>query len=220
MGRHRSVLLLLLVAALFGAGYVTRQELGIEFSRDSVEQLVVGLGWKAPAIFVGLVSFRQFLGLPSMVILSVGGVVFGAAAGTLLGSIGIIVSAIFGYTVARGAGREWLEARLGDRAADFHRRARAAGPFMVGGITAHPAGPMTALHWGSGLAAIPVLSFVLVVVLAAPVRAFLYSFLGSTLFEPGTPRFYLASVAILAVTLLPLAHAGTRNRLLSAFRSA
>ena len=74
MGRRR-LLLLALIAGLVGAGYLVRSELGIEFSRESVESLVSGLGWKAPALFVGLVSFRQFLALPSMVVLSAGGAV-------------------------------------------------------------------------------------------------------------------------------------------------
>jgi uncharacterized membrane protein YdjX (TVP38/TMEM64 family) len=218
MGRHRRLLLLALIAGLVGVGILARSELGIEFSRESVESLVSGLGWKASALFVGLVSFRQFLGLPSMVVLSAGGAVFGAAAGTALGALGITISAIFGYSVARGAGREWLRARLGARADDFQRRADAAGPFIAGVATAHPAGPMTAFHWGSGLASVPVIPFVLGVAIGSPIRAFLYSFFGSTLFEPGAPRFMLASLILLAVALLPLAHPASRSRLLLAVR--
>ena len=63
--------------------------LGIEFTQESIRQLVEGLGWKASAIFVGLVTFRQFLFLPSVVVLPVGGIVFGAELGTLLGATGM-----------------------------------------------------------------------------------------------------------------------------------
>ena len=220
MVRRSPLLLVALIAGLFAAGYVARDELGIEFSRESVESLVSGLGWKAPAIFVGLVSFRQFLGLPSMLILSAGGAVFGAGAGTALGALGILISASFGYTVARGAGRDWLRGRLGARADDFQRRAGAAGPFVVGVVTAHPAGPMTPFHWGAGFASVPVIPFLVGVAMGSPVRAFLYSFFGSTLFEPGTQRFLVASVALVAVALLLLAHRGTRRRLLGAVRSS
>ena len=219
MLRRRPLLLIALIAGLFAAGYVARDELGIEFSRESVESLVSGLGWKAPAIFVGLVSFRQFLGLPSMVILSAGGAVFGAGVGTALGSLGILISAIFGYAVARGAGREWLRARLGARADEFQRRADSAGPFLAGLATAHPAGPMTAFHWGAGFASVPMIPFLIGVAAGSPIRAFLYSFFGSALFEPGTQRFVVASVVLVAVALLPLAHPGTRKRLLGAVRS-
>lgn len=218
MRNPRPLLLVVLLAVLFGGGWYARTELGLEFSRESLERLVGGLGWKAGAVFVSLVTFRQFLGLPSAVVLSAGGVAFGALLGTGLGGVGILLSAIFGYAVARGAGREFVRRRLGARADDFQRRADAAGPFVAGLATAHPAGPMTVFHWGSGLASVPVLPFVIGVALAAPFRASLYSFFGSTLFEPGTPRFWVASFALVAVTLLPLAHSPTRRRLLSAFR--
>jgi uncharacterized membrane protein YdjX (TVP38/TMEM64 family) len=219
LGR-RPLILIALVSGLFAAGYVARDELGIEFSRESIESLISGLGWKAPAIFVALVSFRQFLALPSMVILSVGGAVFGAAAGTALGSLGILVSAAFGYAVARGVGREWLRARLGARADDFQRRADSAGPFVAGLATAHPAGPMTAFHWGSGFASVPVIPFLVGIAAGAPIRAFLYSFFGSSLLEPGTRRFVVASVVLVVVALLPLAHGPTRRLFLDAIRPA
>lgn len=219
MSKSRPVLLIVLVAVLFGAGLYARSELGLEFSRESVERIVSGLGWKASAVFVTMVIFRQFLAIPSVLILSAGGVIFGALGGTLLGAIGIVLSALFGYSIARGAGREWVRAWLGSRADDFQRRADAAGPFVAGIATAHPAGPMTVFHWGSGLAAVPLVPFLVGVCLAAPFRAFLYSFFGSTLFEPGTPRFYVASLVLVAVALLPLAHPGLRMRILEAFRA-
>ena len=218
MKSRRQILFGVLIVVLFAGGWYARSELGIEFSRESVVRLVAGLGWKAGALFVSLVMFRQFLVLPSAVVLSAGGAVFGAGMGTLLGAAGIILSAIFGYAVARGGGRELLRRRLGARADDFQRRADAAGPFVVGVATAHPAGPMTAFHWGSGLASVPAVPFLLGVTLGAPLRASLYSFFGSTLFEPGTSRFYLASLILVVVALLPLAHGSTRRRLLSAFR--
>lgn len=217
---HRKPLILLaLVALLFAAGVAARNELGLEFSRESIERLVVGLGWKASLLYVCMVMFRQFLGLPSAVVLLAGGAVFGAVMGTLLGAVGIVLSAAFGYAVARGAGRELLRRRLGARADDFQRRADAAGPFVAGVATAHPAGPMTVFHWGSGLASVPVFPFLLGIAIGAPIRASLYSFFGSSLFEPGSPRFYVSSFVLVAVVLLPLAHSTTRQRLLSAFRA-
>jgi len=208
---RRHLVFFALIALLFAAGFYARGALGLEFSRESIEQLVAGLGWKAGAVFVGMVTFRQFLGLPSAVVLSAGGLVFGAVTGALLGGIGIIASAIFGYTIARGAGRELLRRRLGARADDFQRRADAAGPFVAGAATAHPAGPMTPFHWGSGLASVPVVPFLVGVALAAPFRASLYSFFGSTLFEPGTPRFYTASLVLVAVSQRGLADSNSRR---------
>jgi uncharacterized membrane protein YdjX (TVP38/TMEM64 family) len=214
MRRYLPFLLIAFTAGLFLAGYLVRGNLGIEYSQESIRQLVEGLGWKAGAIFVGLVTFRQFLFLPSMVVLPVGGIVFGAELGTLLGATGILASALLKYGIARSLGREWFRPYFGAAVDAFQQRASAAGPLVVGLATAHPAGPMSPVFWGAGFAALPLIPFVLTVALAAPIRAFALSFFGSTLLDPGTPRFWFATVVLAVVALLPLAFPGVRERLM------
>ena len=216
MRRYLPLLLIVFTAGLFLAGPIVRSQLGIGISQASIRTVVDGLGWKAGAIFVCLVTFRQFLFLPSMVVLPVGGIVFGAKLGTLLGALGIVASALLTYALARGLGREWFRPYFGAAVDAFQQRAAAAGPPIVALATAHPAGPMSAVFWAAGFAALPVVSFVSVVAIAAPVRAFAYSFFGSTLLEPGTPRFWIATVVLAAAALAPLAHPGVRERLLHA----
>ena len=113
---------------------------------------------------------------------------------------------------------EWIETRLGPRALDFRRRAEAAGPFLVGVSTAHPIGPLTPFHLGSGLAAIPIVPFMIAVVVGSPIRASTLAFFGSSLLEFGTPRFYAATALVLVLGLLPLVHPGIRERIFGAFR--
>jgi uncharacterized membrane protein YdjX (TVP38/TMEM64 family) len=218
--RFRAFLVLALVAGLFYAGYHARGELGLELSQESVASFVAGMGWRAWLIFLALVVFRTFLGLPSFVVLSAGGVVFGALLGSVINAAGIVISALLWYAAARGGLRGFISEWLGTRTADFQRRAEGAGPFLVGISTAHPAGPLTPFHLGSGLAAIPVLPFLLAVLLGAPVRAFTLAFFGSTLLDFGTPRFYVATALVLVLGLLPLAHRGIRERIFGAFRPA
>ncbi|MEB2344657.1 MAG: VTT domain-containing protein [Deltaproteobacteria bacterium] len=213
MRRIAPLLFLALVAALVLGGRAVRASLGIELEPGSIQGAVAALGWKGPALFVGLVTFRQFLFLPSAIVLPAGGVVFGALEGTLLGAFGILLSAALKYGLARSLGREWLQARFGAAVAAFERHAEAAGPLIVGAATAHPLGPMAPVFWASGFAAVPVVGFLVAVALAAPVRAFAFSFFGSTLLDPGTPRFWAATLVLLGVCLLPLAHRGFRARL-------
>jgi uncharacterized membrane protein YdjX (TVP38/TMEM64 family) len=218
MHRVRAILLLALVGGLFWAGYHARVELGLEFSQDSVARVVAGLGFWAWGLYLGIVIFRTFLGLPSAVVLSAGGLAFGAGPGALLGGIGIAISAVLWYVAARAAGRPWFEQRLGPRARELQRRAEAAGPFIVGISTAHPVGPLTPFHLGSGLAAIPIVPFLVAVALGSPVRSSTLAFFGSSLLEFGTPRFYGATLLVLVLGLLPLAHRGLRERIFGAFR--
>lgn len=220
MRRYAPLALVGLIAALVVGGRALRASLGIELEGDSIRSAVATLGWQGPALFVGLVTFRQFLFLPSALILPAGGVVFGAFAGTVLGALGILLSAGMKYGLARSLGRDWLRARFGAAVDAFERHAEAAGPLVVGVVTAHPIGPMSPVYWGAGFAAVPIVGFLVAVTLAAPVRAFAFSFFGSTLLDPGTPRFWVATMLLAAVALLPLAHRGFRGRLASYARQA
>ncbi len=214
MTRRAPWVLLASIATLFLAGRAVRSQLGVEVGPESLRDWVQSLGLVAPLIYIGLVTFRQFLLIPSVLLLTAGGLVFGAALGTLLGGLGIVLSAVFGFTLARTLGREWLRVRLGHRLGALERQTQRVGPLVVGLATAHPLGPMTAFHWGAGLASVAWLPFVAVVLVAGPARAFLLSSLGATLEEPLSPRFWATSIGLVAVVLLPLAHPGIRRRLL------
>ena len=214
MARRSPWVLLVVVVALFAVGRAVRSQLGVEVRAESLRDWVQSLGLVAPVLYVGLVTFRQFLLIPSVLLLAAGGLVFGAALGTLLGGAGIVFSAVFGFTLARTLGREWLRVRMGGRLAALERQSQRVGPLLVGLATAHPFGPMTAFHWGAGLASVAWLPFVAVVLVAGPARAFLLSTLGASLGEPHSPRFWATTAALVAAVLLPLAHPGVRRRLL------
>ena len=207
--------LLLLVAGAFAAGVGLRSDLGIEWSVESVRAWVLGLGVKAPVLFVGLVTFRQFLLLPSAVVLTAGGLLFGALAGAVLGGVGIVVSALLLFSLARVLGDGWVRPRLHARFPSFERRAETAGPLLIGLMTGHPMGVMTPFHLGAGVSGISWLAFFGVVALTGPLRAACYAFLGAHLLEVGSAGFWLASAAMLAVALLPLAHPMVRARIFS-----
>ncbi len=217
----RRILPFVLLALVVGAvvlGRAARQEAGIEVSAASIQTWVSSLGWQAPALFVGLVTFRIFLLLPSWVVLSAGGLVFGAFLGTVLGGLGVLFSAAMGYGLARGIGRDWVRPRMQARLERHGQSLERVGPLLVGLVTAHPMGPMTAFHWAAGFATVPLLGFLMAVLLGGPLRAFIYSFFGSTLLELGSGEFYLATTLLVVVALLPFAHPGIRRRLFAARR--
>ena len=213
MTRRSPWVLLAVIAALFVAGRAVRGQIGAELGTESLRDWVQSLGLVAPVIYVGLVTFRQFLLIPSLLLLAAGGLVFGAALGTLLGGVGIVFSAVLGFTLARTLGREWLRVRMGGRFGAIERHSQRVGPLLVGLATAHPIGPMTPFHWGAGLSSLAWLSFLAVVLVAGPTRAFLLSSLGASLTEPFSPRFWATTVGLAAIVLLPLLHPAVRRRL-------
>jgi uncharacterized membrane protein YdjX (TVP38/TMEM64 family) len=206
--------LLVVVGLLFLAGRYVRGEIDVELRPDSLRDWVQSLGLVAPVVYVGLVTFRQFLLLPSLLLLAVGGLVFGAALGTLLGGGGIVLSALLGFALARTLGREWLRVRMSGRLREIERQSARIGPLLVGLATAHPLGPLTPVHWGAGLASVSWLAFLAVVLVGGPTRAFLLSSFGASLVEPRSPLFWLAGAALAVALLLPLAHPRVRAYLL------
>lgn len=206
------VLLALLAVSLFGA-WLVREHLGLELSTEALQSLVKSMGWKAPAIFLGLLTFRQFIFLPAIVILPVGGLCFGTTVGTILGATGIVLSALITFTIARKVGGAWLRELFGHRYAWLERHLDRAGPHAVALVTAHPTGPMAAFFWAAGFSSMALVPFAVAVTAGGSVRALAYSFFGSTLLVPGSPQFYAGAAVLAAAAIVPLAHPGLRRRL-------
>ena len=196
----------LAITAIFASGQVVRRSLGIELSTESLQAWVASHGWAAPAIFLAVVSFRPLLFLPSALLLSVGGLCFGTALGTVLGALGIVASGLMQFGVARGVGHAQIQARLGDRARALQPRMERARPAAVAAATAHPAGPLTWVAWAAGLSSLPILGYAAALAAGGTVRSFIYAVFGATLVDVRSPRFLLASLLLMGVALVPLLH--------------
>ena len=214
MKRALPSLVLVLIGLLFAAGWVARQQIDVEFSLEGLEALrvwVASFGWLGPAVFIGLVAFRNFLLLPSALMLVLGGIAFGTLGGTLLGGLGLICSAALQFGAARVFGDEWVRPRLGEHGRAIEEHLNRAGPWVVALATGHPAGPMTPFHVAAGLSSMHVLGFGLAVLLAGPVRAGTYSIVGSSIVEWGLFKSVSVALVLGALALLPLLHAGVRS---------
>ncbi len=201
------------IVVVFWGASLLRASMGIEWSVTSIQTYVASLGIKAPLIFFGLVAFRQFMLIPSAILLTAGGLLFGVGMGTLLGGAGIVMSGCICFLLARFMGGEWVHERLQARVRQFDKRANAAGPILVGLMTAHPMGLLTPFHLAAGVSGMSLLVFLATVLLAGPIRAASYSALGSSLVEIGSPRFYMASGALILIALLQFAHPKLRKRI-------
>lgn len=205
-----------MVTAALVVGYVVRRGLDMELSPGGIQEAVARLGWRGPLVFFLLTTFRQFLVIPAWLLLPAGGLCFGPAIGTALGGSALVVSGCLKFGLARWLGREWLRARFGAGFERLERRVDRLGPVVIGLSTAHPLGVLAPLHWGAGLSSIPFTSFVVALVLGAPVRAFAFSTFGATLADPNAGELFAVSLALGVLALLPLAHPAVRRRLFDA----
>jgi uncharacterized membrane protein YdjX (TVP38/TMEM64 family) len=215
----RPLLVLAAVVAALAVAQVARERLGIEWSADSVREAVRGFGWWAPLGFLALVLGRQLLALPSVLVLTSAGLLFGAALGTLLGGLGMAANACLLFATARLLGREQVLPLVHSRWPDFEARAQAAGPPFIALMTGHPMGVLTPFHFAAGVTGISWGAFLAAVLPTAPIRAACYSLLGAHLLDPTSPGFWLATALLAAVALLPLAHPRVRARLVAGARA-
>jgi uncharacterized membrane protein YdjX (TVP38/TMEM64 family) len=209
----RPLLTLACVVAALAVAQLLRRRLGIEWSADSIRETVRGFGLWAELGFLLLVMFRQLLALPSVLVLTSAGLLFGAGLGTLLGGVGMALNACLLFATARLMGRDWVLPRIHERWPDFEARARAAGPPFIALMTGHPMGVLTPFHFAAGVTGIGWGAFLAAVLPTAPIRAACYSLLGAHLLDPGSPGFWVATGLLAAVALLPLAHPSVRRRL-------
>ncbi|MDP6980682.1 MAG: VTT domain-containing protein [Myxococcota bacterium] len=210
----KTVVTLALVAGVLFGAQLLRERLGIELTAESIQQTVQELGLLAPIGYVLLTMFRQVLAMPSILVLTSAGLLFGAPMGTLLGGIGITLNAFTLYTIARVAGRDWVLPRLHERYPDFEARSRTAGPWVIALMTGHPMGVLTPFHFTAGVTGITVPAFFVAVFPAAIFRAACYAYLGANLLDSGSSGLWIASAVLVAAAVLPLAHPGLRARLL------
>jgi uncharacterized membrane protein YdjX (TVP38/TMEM64 family) len=218
IARVRRWIGLLVVAAagvlLLRAGHEFRASAGIELSPESLRSYVQSVGPIAPAVFFGMVTFRSLLMLPSAVVLTAGGLLFGAPLGALLGGLGLVASALWCFGAARWMGRDWVQSRIPARLRPLEERAESFGPPLVGLATAHPMGVMTPLYFAAGLSRIRLAPFLAACAIAGPFRAGLYAWFGAQLVDFGSPRFWTATGVLVAAAVLPLAHPRVRRWLL------
>jgi uncharacterized membrane protein YdjX (TVP38/TMEM64 family) len=209
---RRPILILAALAAGLGAAAALRAWLGIEWSAESLRETVASAGPWAPLGFVSLVAFRQLFALPSVLVLTSAGLLFGVGLGTLVGGVGMAVNACLVFSTARLMGRDWVQARIHSRWPRWEERSRRAGPPFIALMTGHPMGVLTPFHFAAGVSGIGWLAFLAAVVPTAPLRAACYSFLGANLLDPLSPRLWIATLVLLVVALLPFAHPRVRRR--------
>lgn len=199
-----------IIAVALAAGLGVRSHLDFVPEPRSIQSWVAALEWRGPVFFVVLFVFRQFLLLPAGLLLPVAGLCFGALVGTALGTLAIMLSGLMKFGLARAMRRGWVVA--------VPRRIDGLGSVVVGLLTAHPMGPLAWVHWGAGFSAIRLAPFALALALGAPVRAFAYSYLGSSLVDGNSASLNVAAGVLLAAVVVPLLHPGIRRRFTNVLR--
>lgn len=209
---RRLLILALLIGGAIALSQVARDAIGIEASADSVQSWVSRFGWRAPAAFFGLVALRHLLLLPSSLILTAGGVCFGAGFGGLLGAAGIVVTAVFEFVLLRTVRPRWLLHRVRREAGVVSRLVRGGTPMALFLATAVPPLPMSAFQWAAAFTPISLPAFALILSMGAAIRAYALALLGSGLFAADSIRVAIGIVVLLGLIALALLYRALGKR--------
>jgi len=207
LNRRLAVVAACLVGLLV-AGHALRSRLGIDFELDAdgVRDLTMGLGPAAPLLFVFVVAARTLLWLPSPVVLLAAGLCFGTGLGAVVGGTGLMLSGVLLFGVARYAGRDTIERRVGRRGRKLLELAsQRRGAIALALAAGHPLTPLSPLQASAGLTAMPLATFIPAALVGGTLRASTYAFFGDAMVELEGRQLALAVALVLGVVALPLA---------------
>jgi uncharacterized membrane protein YdjX (TVP38/TMEM64 family) len=194
--------LIAVVLLVVGAGFL-RNALDVEWSADSIRDLVDGFGVWAPLVFVILIAFRVLILVPSQLMLPAAGLLFGAKFGAIYGAIGMTLSALMSFALVRVLGADGIRRQFHHRFDTAFTVARSkVGAGALGFATAYPVGPMSAFQFGAAMSGMSFFHYFVAVALGSVVRSATLAYFGSTLLDEG--RLYTGAAVLGAVLLIPL----------------
>jgi uncharacterized membrane protein YdjX (TVP38/TMEM64 family) len=209
--RKRS-LLLASVALLAGGWIWAHHWLGLDFDPKSLRETVLGVGPTAPLVLVALVTFRSLVGIPSQVVLIAAGLCFGAVTGAVYGTIGLTLSGVGAFLLARHAGRDAIEARIPERVRPYVDQAgERPGAFFIALGTGYPVGFITAYHALAGVTAMRLGHFTLALAIGSAARAATYTYFGSSLVAGGFKPILGATALLILLLVMPLLFSRSRE---------
>jgi len=186
-----------LLAAMGLAAWVHGQG-GVTLDPVEWRARIAEFGWLAPAGFVVVASLRPFLLMPSWVIMSAGGLLFGVTGGILIGTFGFTVGAVMMFGMCRGLGRDVVARYSGDgRMGRIDAYLTERGPVWMAAWTGLPVTPLTPVHAAAGLSGMPFLGFMAAVAIGFLPRTAVYSFFGDSIAQGDTQNITLAAGLLL-----------------------
>lgn len=204
--QRRLLITAAMLLTLLAIGSWTRARFGIQFDVESLRSFAEGLGTAGPFLFVFVVAGRSLLALPSQIVLIAAGLCFGTVIGTLVGGTGLMLSGLALFWIARYAGREAVEKRVGRRGRrllDLTNRRSGAVAFAI--ACAYPISPLSPIQAAAGLTSMPTLNFMAAAFAGGSIRALLFAYFGNAMVDSSAlDRAYAVALFALAISI-PLA---------------
>ena len=176
MSRKTLIRLILLAAVAAGVAWVIVNREALDVA--ALETWVLGFGIWAPLVFVGLYAAAAPLGAPGSVLTVAGGVLFGAALGTLYNLVGATIGATLAFLIARYLAADWVAARAKGILGRVVAGIEAEGWRFVVFVRLVPLFPYNVLNYALGATRIKLSHYVIASFLAMAPAGAAYTYLG------------------------------------------
>ncbi len=181
--------LLLVGLALIQLGVIDRSTSGIYAALRTAGSL-------APLAFLGFSLVRGLLFVPAGTFTVVAGIVFGPIAGALYALIGVGLSALLPFMLARRLGGHWVHEFLEEERGDPRFLAavdlvRDKGFWGIALLRTLPFPPFDAISYAGGILPVRGIVFLLGTILGSVPGVIIFSFLGAELRRPFGPVFFV-----------------------------
>ncbi len=190
-----------------GVALWLRSRGGFELDPSALREWIAAQGWRAPLVYILACTFRIFLVLPSWVVMSAGGLLFGVPGGTVFSAVGFTLGALLAFGLARELGRDVVERRLSGGMARMDAYLMRRGTRWLAVYTALPVTPLTPAHGGAGLSGMSLRGFAVGAAVGMVPRAFLFSYFGDRLATGDARQIALALAVVLLVAVVGVAAA-------------
>lgn len=216
--RNRLLLTGAVLLAVIIIGAFIRDRLGIQLDVEYVRVFAEGLGAAGPILFVFIIAGRSLLALPSQIVLIAAGLCFGTVVGAVVGGAGLMLSGLALFLMARYAGREAIERRVGARGRrllDFASHRSGAVTFAI--ACGYPLIPLTPIQTAAGLTPMPTTSFITAAFVGGATRASFFAYFGNALIDSSWRKLLYATGLFALVVAVPLAFPACRTWLRAVF---
>ena len=188
---------LLIALFVIAIGVAVFTDLRHRISPDEVRRALSEAGLWAPAALVVVMTLRPLLLFPLSPLWIASGAFFGWFEGGIWSALGTLSGGLVGLSLARHLGREFVERRLHARVGRWARMdgERAFRTLFL--LKLNPLVPDDLINNLAGVSRISYAAFALATLMGTGPIVFVYTYIGSTVWETDSPPFWIA-VGILA----------------------
>ncbi|EGL82412.1 SNARE associated protein [Caldalkalibacillus thermarum TA2.A1] len=166
----------------------------------TIREWMTSFGWYAPLVFILLFTIRPLLLFPSSILTIAAGLAFGPFLGTLYSLIGLMISAVIAFGVARKLGKEIVQKRWTGRFRTLEIQLEQNGFFYVLVLRLIPFINFDLISYLAGISKVRFRSFLYATFIGVIPGTYGYTFVGHTLVERD-PVMIMKLVVIFALLI-------------------